>query len=119
MGTEKAHDIYLGIERYLQENGVEILFGWECRNLILENDVCKGVTISDQRQDMEIHARHTVVATGRRGLRILQALDMGVRAEVQVNPVGVMDGFLGQVRADEGGQVPAHLIAEGQLPVGI
>ena len=28
MGTEKAHDIYLGIERYLQENGVEILFGY-------------------------------------------------------------------------------------------
>lgn len=42
MGTEKAHDIYLGIERWLQENGVEILFGYECKNLILENDICKG-----------------------------------------------------------------------------
>ena len=96
MGTEKAHDIYLGIERYLQENGVEILFGYECQNLILENDVCKGVTVSDRRQDFEIHAKHTVVATGRRGADWLESLcaeyniahqpgtvDIGVRVEVR------------------------------------
>ena len=39
MGTEKAQAIYLAIERYLQENGVEMYFGYECSNLILENDV--------------------------------------------------------------------------------
>ena len=43
MGTEKAQGIYHGIEQYLLENGVEIYFGYECSNLILENDVCKGV----------------------------------------------------------------------------
>ena len=29
MGTEKAQGIYLAIERYLQENGVEMYFGYE------------------------------------------------------------------------------------------
>ena len=29
MGTEKAQAIYLAIEKYLQENGVEIYFGYE------------------------------------------------------------------------------------------
>ena len=42
MGTEKAQEIYLAIERFLQENGVEIYFGYECQNLILENETCKG-----------------------------------------------------------------------------
>ena len=96
MGTEKAHDIYLGIERWLQENGVEILFGYECKNLILENDICKGVIVSDRKQDFEIFAKHTVVATGRRGADWLEKLcsehhiahapgtvDIGVRVEVR------------------------------------
>ncbi|MCI8819645.1 MAG: FAD-binding protein, partial [Oscillibacter sp.] len=96
MGTEKAHDIYLSIERYLQENGVEIFFGCECQNLILENDVCKGVTVSDRQKDFEIYAKHTVVATGRRGADWLERLcaehgiahapgtvDIGVRVEVR------------------------------------
>ncbi len=51
-------------------------------------------------------------------LRVLQTLDVGVRAEVQVDLVRIVDGLLGQIRADEGGQVPAHLVAQGQLPVG-
>ena len=41
-------------------------FGYECSNLILENEVCKGVAISDGKTDLEIYAKHTVVATGRR-----------------------------------------------------
>ena len=96
MGTEKAQDIYFAIERYLQENGVEIYFGYECSNLILEDDVCKGVSISNGRNDLEIYAKHTVVATGRRGADWLEKLcaehniahapgtvDIGVRVEVR------------------------------------
>ena len=47
MGTEKAHDIYLAIEKYLLEHGVEIEFGCECRELILEGDVCRGVRVAN------------------------------------------------------------------------
>ena len=41
MGTEKAQGIYYAIEKYLQEHGVEMYFGYECSNLILEQDVCR------------------------------------------------------------------------------
>ena len=65
-------------------------------NLILENDVCKGVAISNGKTDLEIYAKHTVVATGRRGADWLEKLcaehniahapgtvDIGVRVEVR------------------------------------
>jgi uncharacterized FAD-dependent dehydrogenase len=96
MGTEKAQAIYLGIERYLLSHGVEILFGYECSNLILEDDVCRGVTVSNGKDEQEIFAAHTVVATGRRGADWLEKLcaehniahapgtvDIGVRVEVR------------------------------------
>lgn len=96
MGTEKAQTIYLGIEKFLLSHGVDILFGCECRNLILENEECKGVLISDGKKDLEIYADYTVVATGRRGADWLEKLcaehniahasgtvDIGVRVEVR------------------------------------
>ena len=96
MGTERAQAIYLGIERFLQEHGVEMLFGYECSNLILENEVCRGVSVSNRKTDLEIYAKHTVVATGRRGADWLEKLcaehniahapgtvDIGVRVEVR------------------------------------
>ncbi|MBO5059435.1 MAG: FAD-dependent oxidoreductase [Clostridia bacterium] len=96
LGTEKAQDIYLAIEKHLQANGVEIMFGYECTNLILDGDVCKGAYISDGKTDSEIYADHTIVATGRRGAEWLEhicsehniahepgTVDIGVRVEVR------------------------------------
>ena len=96
MGTEKAQGIYLAIERYLQENGVEMLFGWECTNLILENSKCLGVQIRKKDEEREVFAKRTVVATGRRGADWLEGIcaehniahvpgtvDIGVRVEVR------------------------------------
>lgn len=96
MGTEKAQDIYLSIEKYLQDNGVEILFGYECTNLILDNEECRGVYISNGKEELEIQASKTVVATGRRGADWLEKIcaefniahmpgtvDIGVRVEVR------------------------------------
>lgn len=95
LGTEKAQDIYLAIEKHLINNGVEIMFGCECTNLILENDVCKGAYITEKGKDIEIYADHTIVATGRRGAEWLEhicaehniahepgTVDIGVRVEV-------------------------------------
>ena len=63
---------------------------------VKENEVCKGVAISDGKTDLEIYAKHTVVATGRRGADWLEKLcaehniahapgtvDIGVRVEVR------------------------------------
>ena len=36
-------------------------FGYECQNLILEGDVCKGVSISNGKVDLEIYAKHRCV----------------------------------------------------------
>ncbi|MDD6736460.1 MAG: FAD-dependent oxidoreductase [Clostridiales bacterium] len=96
LGTEKAQDIYLAIEKYLLENGVEILFGCECTNLILDGDVCKGAYITEKGAEIEIFSDHTIVATGRRGAEWLEhicaehniahepgTVDIGVRVEVR------------------------------------
>ena len=98
MGTEKAQNIYSAIEQYLLDHGVEMRFGWECTNLILEDNVCHGVIIqsSNGSRTEEIFAKHTVIATGRRGADWLEKIcaehniahqpgtvDIGVRVEVR------------------------------------
>ena len=96
MGTEKAQDIYLGIERYLQENGVELLFGYECTDLLIQNETCIGVAATAGKENLEIFAKEVVVATGRRGASWLEQIcaehgiahqpgtvDIGVRVEVR------------------------------------
>ncbi|MEA4914242.1 MAG: FAD-binding protein [Christensenella sp.] len=96
LGTEKAQDIYYAIEQYLLQNGVEMLFGHACENLILENNVCKGVLLNDGKQGFELFAKTVVVATGRRGADWLEnicaehgiahqpgTVDIGVRVEVR------------------------------------
>jgi len=94
LGTEKAQEIYYAIEQHLLRHGVEILFGCECRDLILKDDVCLGVRVILDGQEREILAERTVVATGRRGADWLEGLcaehgiahqpgtvDIGVRVE--------------------------------------
>ncbi|HEY8390279.1 MAG TPA: FAD-binding protein [Clostridia bacterium] len=96
MGTEKAQNIYLAIQNYLLDNGVEILFGYECTNLILKDQKCMGIYVTDHKNSFEIYADYTVVATGRRGADWLEKLceehkiahepgvvDIGVRVEVR------------------------------------
>ena len=96
IGTEKAHDLYLAIEEYLVAAGVEIMFGYECRNIILDGDRCLGVYVNDGHGEIEIRAKDTVVATGRRGAEWLEKMcaehniahqpgtvDVGVRVEVR------------------------------------
>ena len=98
MGTERAQAIYLAIEQYLQANGVEILFDFECNTLLFDNGVCKGVSVtkSDGSVSYDIYAKDTVVATGRRGAdwlekicekygveHVASTVDIGVRVEVR------------------------------------
>lgn len=96
MGTEKAQGIYLNIENYLIEHGVELMFGYECENLVLEGDTCHGVVVHKGEESLEIRAERTVIATGRRGADWLEKIcaehsiahqpgtvDIGVRVEVR------------------------------------
>lgn len=98
LGTEKAQGIYLSIEKYLIKKGVEILFSHECTNIILENDRCHGVIVTNLKTNTsyEIFAERTIVAAGRRGADWLEKIcskhhiahqpgtvDIGVRVEVR------------------------------------
>ena len=47
LGTEKAQELYLAIQNYLADNGVEMRFNTECENIILEEEGCKGVLLKD------------------------------------------------------------------------
>lgn len=98
LGTEKAQLIYGEIEKYLLEHKVEIRFGYQCYDIILEESVCKGVVIekTDGTEQECILAESTVIATGRRGADWLEKIcakydiahkpgtvDIGVRVEVR------------------------------------
>ncbi len=96
LGTEKAQEIYYAIEQYLLEGGVEIRFGCECADLIINNGECRGAILRDGGKECEIYADHTVVAAGRRGADWLEMLcekhsiahlpgtvDIGVRVEIR------------------------------------
>lgn len=96
LGTEKAQEIYLAIEKYLLENGVEILFGFECTNLNLDGNTCRGVYIDNGSKSIGVTADDIVIATGRRGADWLEKIcsqhniahqpgtvDIGVRVEVR------------------------------------
>lgn len=97
LGTEKAQDIYLAIEQYLIANGVDMMFGCECSDIILDSTKCNGAIVSDSHgKEIEIRAEKTIVATGRRGAEWLEKIcsehdiahlpgtvDIGVRVEVR------------------------------------
>ncbi|MBE6612930.1 MAG: FAD-dependent oxidoreductase [Ruminococcaceae bacterium] len=92
LGTEKAQDLYLAIQRYLENHGVEMLFDCNCSDIIVKNDICRGV-VTDRG---EIFGKEVVIATGRRGADWLEkvctahgvehkpgTVDIGVRVEVR------------------------------------
>jgi len=96
LGTEKAHELYLAIENHLRDNGVELIFGYECTDLIIKDGECLGVNITNGSVAEDIYADHVVVATGRRGADWLEKIcaehniahqpgtvDIGVRVEVR------------------------------------
>ncbi|MBI9014323.1 MAG: FAD-binding protein [Clostridiales bacterium] len=126
LGTEKAQEIYFKIQEYLLENGVEIEFHAKAKDIIIENQLVKGV-IKENLKTKEIKTitgEKVVIATGRKGADWLKSLcvnhdidhragtvDIGVRVEVrneimeEVNNVlyeskliGYVDPFRDKVR---------------------
>ena len=96
LGTEKAQEIYLAIEKHLLKNGVELFFGTDCDDLFIDDGLCKGAYVRQNGERFLIQAGTTVVATGRRGADWLSktcekhgiphrpgTVDIGVRVEVR------------------------------------
>ena len=72
------------------------MFGFECLDVIMKDDKCMGVVITDGKVSHEVYADNTVIAAGRRGADWLEAkcaqhniahqpgtVDIGVRVEVR------------------------------------
>lgn len=99
LGTEKAQTLYHEIEQYLLEHGVELYFEYQCIDIILQDGICKGITVEKAmhpEETMELFGKHIIVATGRRGADWLERIckehdiahqpgtvDIGVRVEVR------------------------------------
>ena len=98
LGTEKAQKLYLDIENYLRDQGVEMLFRQSCVDLIMDDPCCKGVVVEPAAggERRTIYGDSVVIATGRRGAEWLEdicakydiahqpgTVDIGVRVEVR------------------------------------
>ncbi len=99
LGTEKAQEIYYGIQQFLLEHGVEIYFNHICEDVLISDEVCTGAVVRNEtgaKEEFVLQADHVIVATGRRGAdwleRVCEAhgilhapgtVDIGVRVEVR------------------------------------
>ena len=103
LGTEKSHELYRKIEKYLLDNNVNIMFETQVSDLIIENNKIKGVKIRpakyayDEEYDSDkvLTANKVVIAVGRKGANWLVSMcdkhnikttagtvDIGVRYEL-------------------------------------
>lgn len=99
LGTEKAQTLYGAIQDYLIEKGVEIYFGYNCLDIIVEDGKCIGAVAessSKNSETIEFFGEHIIIAAGRRGADWLWqrcekhgiehrpgTVDIGVRVEVR------------------------------------
>lgn len=94
LGTEKAQKLYLYIQNWLLAQGVHMLFGAECEDILLQDEVCRGVVVREGGEVRQYTAPNVIIATGRRGADWLERLcaehniahkpgtvDIGVRVE--------------------------------------
>lgn len=99
LGTEKAQEIYLKIQNYLIQSGVEIKFHTRVKDLVIKEGIAKGVKVADSqtKENEEIlYGKKIIIATGRKGADWLKdmcvkhkinhsagTVDIGVRVEVR------------------------------------
>ena len=95
LGTEKSHDLYLKIENYLEDNGVNLMFETIVDDLIIEDNIVKGVKIkpsskiNDKDAKLEtIYGDNVVIAVGRKGANWLT--DICQKHNIETEP-GIVD----------------------------
>lgn len=93
LGTEKAHDLYKSIEKYIEENGVNLMFETIVEDLIIENQTVKGVKIrtsksKEESELTEIASDNVVIGIGRKGANWL--VDMCEKYNIETMP-GTVD----------------------------
>ena len=101
LGTEKSHEIYKKIEKYLEDNGINMMFNTIVEDIIVEDNKVIGVKVKkadkvDEDVELEeLYGEKVVIAVGRKGANWLTDLcdkhhistkpgtvDIGVRYEL-------------------------------------
>ena len=96
LGTEKAHELYGKLQHFLEEHGVEMRFNTVVSDLIVTNNVIKGVKTKPSKyvEDEtytdfeEIHGENVVIGVGRKGANWLS--DMCQRHKIESRS-GIVD----------------------------
>ena len=95
LGTEKSHEVYERLEKYIEDNGIEMMFNTAVTDLIVEDGTIKGVKIKeakyleDEEHDSEeILADKVVLAVGRKGANWL--VDMCNKHDIKTD-TGIVD----------------------------
>lgn len=92
LGTEKAHELYMKIENYLEDNKIEMLFETTVEDLIIEDGIAKGVKIKSASNEdsklQEVHGKNVVIAVGRKGANWL--VDICNKHNIQTE-AGIVD----------------------------
>lgn len=98
LGTEKSHEVYQKMEEYLEQNGIEMMFETTVEDLIIENNIVKGVKIKEakyvddeEHELIDLYADKVVLAVGRKGANWL--VDMcnkhNIKSETGIVDIGV------------------------------
>ena len=98
LGTEKSHEVYRKLEKYLEDNNIDLMFETVVCDLIIEEGKVKGIrtkkAIDNEKEDAEIqniHADKVVLAVGRKGANWLVEMchKYGINAEAGIVDIGV------------------------------
>ncbi len=98
LGTEKSHELYGKIEKYLLDNNIEIMLETTVRDLIIKDNKAKGIILEESgkpEKSNELYSDTIVLGIGRKGAEWLAQMcekhsientagivDIGVRYEL-------------------------------------
>lgn len=95
LGTEKSHELYGKIQKYLLENNIEIMFDTTVKDLYIENNQIKGVYVTPSNnlnQDPELlESNNVVIGVGRKGANWLHGIcrSHDIKTEAGIVDIGV------------------------------
>lgn len=103
VGTDRSRIIYKNIQDWLISKGVNFKLRSELTDLIIENNICKGVIIN---KDEKIYADKVAICTGRYGNALLGdlmnkhdiekrsgSIDLGIRCEISSHIMEPLKSF--------------------------
>lgn len=100
LGTEKAHELYEKLEKYIEQNNVDLMFETVVEDLIVINNEAKGVKIKNTKngEKQEVYGKNVIMAVGRKGANWL--VDMCEKHNIETES-GIVDIGVRYELADE------------------